>query len=184
MIRFTCKGIHCPPRDDPTMEFDYVIVSTSAPITLGIGFVPPLRPDLQAVLRQTNLIPATKVLLIFNKPFWEASLGGVTTDAMPRQLYYPVQKAKSGKGVLLASYTDGGDAIRYTGMPDDEIILECLETIANLHNMTLEAVSALYHDGFVKKWMLDPHSLGAFTVDNKYQVVTLWIKGFLQMVRT
>ena len=75
-----------------------------------------------------------------------------------------------GVGVVLASYTWGRDAQRHVGMTDEDLIDECIKSLAKVHNMDYEAVRSMYLKGVVKKWDLDEFTLGAFTVFEPYQV--------------
>ena len=75
-----------------------------------------------------------------------------------------------GVGVLLASYTWGDDALRFTGMTDEEVIKETIEGVAELHNQTFKYVNELFLRGVVKRWSLDENTLGAFASFYPYQV--------------
>ncbi len=57
-------------------------------------------------------------------------------------------------------------------MPDDQVIEECLRHVAKIHNMSLKKIQELYHSGVVKKWSLDPFSLGAFVFSYPHHVRT------------
>ena len=76
-----------------------------------------------------------------------------------------------GVGVVLASYTWGRDAQRHTGMSDEDIIHECLTSLAKIHSLDYKRVQALYMKGVVKRWDLDELALGAFTVFQPAQVL-------------
>ena len=75
-----------------------------------------------------------------------------------------------GVGVVLASYTWGRDAQRHVGMTDEDLIEECIKSLAKVHNMDYDTVRNMYLKGVVKKWDLDEFTLGAFTVFEPYQV--------------
>lgn len=77
-----------------------------------------------------------------------------------------------GVGVLLASYTWGRDALRLTGMTDDEIVEECLEGLAKIHQRSLAFVKKEFTSAVVKRWSSDPLYLGAFLMFAPYQVST------------
>ena len=72
--------------------------------------------------------------------------------------------------MVLASYTWGRDAQRHVGMTDEDLIDECIKSLAKVHNMDYDAVRNMYLKGVVKKWDLDEFTLGAFTVFEPYQV--------------
>lgn len=76
----------------------------------------------------------------------------------------------TGVGVVLASYTWGRDAQRHTGMSDNDIINECLRSLAKIHGMEFRDVQDLYMKGVVKRWDLDEFAIGAFTLFHPHQV--------------
>ena len=55
-------------------------------------------------------------------------------------------------------------------MSDDDLIDECIRSLAKIHNMEYDIVKKMYLKGVVKKWDLDEFTLGAFTVFEPYQV--------------
>ena len=71
--------------------------------------------------------------------------------------------------VLLASYTWGSDADRHSGMRDDDVIGECLQALAKIHQRTLEFVKLQYQSGIVQRWGTDQSTLGAFAMFDPYQ---------------
>ena len=75
-----------------------------------------------------------------------------------------------GLGVLLASYTWGANARRLQAMTDEDIIDECLESVAKIHQMSLKDVRGLFVRGVVKHWGLDQFSMGAFVFSYPYHV--------------
>ncbi len=70
--------------------------------------------------------------------------------------------SNTGKAVLLASYAWGNHARRLQALPDQDLIEECLKDVARVHSVPYKRIRELYHSGVVKKWNLDPYSLGAF----------------------
>lgn len=75
-----------------------------------------------------------------------------------------------GVGVLLASYTWGTDALRFSGMTDEAVIEETLMGLAKIHNRPYSYIKQQYMNGHVKRWTLDPNTLGAFLALMPYQV--------------
>ena len=55
-------------------------------------------------------------------------------------------------------------------MTDEDLIDECIKSLAKVHNMDYDTVRNMYLKGVVKKWDLDEFTLGAFTVFEPYQV--------------
>ena len=73
-------------------------------------------------------------------------------------------------GVVLASYTWGRDAQRHTGMSDEDLIEECVRSLAKIHFMQYHQLKQMLLKGVVKRWDLDENALGAFTMFHPYQV--------------
>jgi monoamine oxidase len=78
--------------------------------------------------------------------------------------------ANVGHGVLLASYTWGGDSHRLLGMEDEEIFEEMMEGLAKIHGKSFQEIRAQFMKGVVKHWSLDSNYLGAFAAFHAYQV--------------
>lgn len=79
--------------------------------------------DKFATIHKTVYWPATKVLFLCTRPFWQETgiFGGASfSDDGIRQIYYPSLKCRpSGSSALLASYTIGNDA-GYLGMMSEQ----------------------------------------------------------------
>ena len=101
-VTFDCKGVACPQDFDNVVQGDNVIVATAAGPSLSIEFDPPLSNEKFHALRNTKYSSSNKVILVFEKPFWEHNgngkeVGGSSmTDLPVRQIYYEMNKSKSG----------------------------------------------------------------------------------------
>lgn len=105
-IKVDCRGVNCPTQLEPHYSADYVINTATPPATLGIEFNPLLSQDKKLALRTVNYESSSKVLLAFEKAFWEeGSLkdrkgGNVVTDMPMQVLYYPsVKMSTSGNNM-------------------------------------------------------------------------------------
>ncbi|XP_029699254.1 L-amino-acid oxidase isoform X2 [Takifugu rubripes] len=152
------------------LTVDYVLVTPTAKATLFIDFKPPLSGDKMEALRSVHYASSTKVVLSFSERFWEKDgiRGGKSiTDRPSRFIHYP-SHAFSGTagGALLASYTCSDDSTLFQGMNDDELMAVVLEDLVKIHG---ERIRPLWTGGLVKKWGLDPYSLGAFALFTPYQ---------------
>lgn len=152
------------------LTVDYVLVTPTAKATLFIDFRPPLSGDKMEALRSVHYASSTKVVLSFSERFWEKEgiRGGKSiTDRPSRFIHYPSHAfpGTSG-GALLASYTCSDDSTLFQGMNDDELMAVVLEDLVKIHG---ERIRPLRTGGLVKKWGLDPYSLGAFALFTPYQ---------------
>ncbi|CAB1456517.1 unnamed protein product [Pleuronectes platessa] len=125
------------------LEADAVLVTTTAKAALFIEFEPPLPVDKMEALRSVHYGSSTKIILTF------------TTVSINKDI-----------GVLLASYTWAEDSLLFLGATDEDLKELVLEDLAAIHG---EYVRHLCTGVVVKKWSLDPYSLGAFALFTPYQ---------------
>uniref|UniRef100_A0A8C5HJ75 Amine oxidase n=2 Tax=Gouania willdenowi TaxID=441366 RepID=A0A8C5HJ75_GOUWI len=150
---------------------DAVLVTTTAKAALFMTFDPPLSVRKMEALRGVHYASSTKVILTFRERFWDRDgiQGGKSiTDGPTRFIYYPSHGFPGNDtiGVLLASYTWADDSLLFLGASDEELMDMALRDLANIHG---EHVWELCTGVVVKKWSLDPHSLGAFAFFTPYQ---------------
>ncbi|XP_035010049.1 L-amino-acid oxidase [Hippoglossus stenolepis] len=152
------------------LTVDYVLVTATAKATLFIDFQPPLSWGKMEALRATHYTSSTKVVLSFRERFWEKEgiRGGKSiTDRPARFIYYPSHSFQgTDAGALLASYTCSDDSTLFQGMSEEEVMAVVLEDLVKMHG---EGIRSLWTGGLVKKWGLDPYSLGAFALYMPYQ---------------
>lgn len=149
--------------------FDYALVTATAKATLFIDFQPLLSPAKMEALRSVHYSSSTKVVLSFSRRFWEdeSILGGRSITDMPsRFIYYPSHSFPGKGGALLASYTISDDSALFQGMSDKELKAVVLNDLMKIHGAHIQD---LYTGGVVKKWGLDPYSLGAFAFFTPFQ---------------
>ncbi|XP_068561775.1 L-amino-acid oxidase [Cebidichthys violaceus] len=149
---------------------DYALVTASAKAAVFIDFQPPLSSDKTEALRSVHYASSTKVILSFSERFWEKEgiRGGKSiTDRPSRFIFYPSHGFPgTAAGALLASYTCSDDSTLFQGMSEDELTAVVLEDLVKIHG---EHIRPLWTGGLVKKWGLDPYSLGAFALFTPYQ---------------
>ena len=107
------------------------------PVLRTIEVIPPLDREKQRAIRQLNYHASTKVLLQVRRRFWEEEdgiLGGATVTDLPiRRINYPSPDAVTTRGVLLASYTWGQDALQWGAMDPETRLEEALHDVAQIH---------------------------------------------------
>ena len=101
VLRVDCADVDCPLEDQDVHRGDFVIVTTTAPVTTTITFEPKLSQNKSLALRNANYQPSSKVILVFHTPFWEKEgdelMGGQTVSDLPLKIvYYPLRPSKSG----------------------------------------------------------------------------------------
>ena len=150
---------------------DFVLVTTTAKAALYIDFYPPLCIEKMVALRGVHYDSSTKIILTFSEKFWKENgiRGGKSiTDGPSRFIYYPSHSFPENDkiGVLLASYTWSDDSLLFAGASDEDLKELALRDLVKIHG---EHVRELCTGVVVKKWSLDPYSLGAFALFTPYQ---------------
>ncbi|KAM4650660.1 L-amino-acid oxidase-like [Discoglossus pictus] len=156
---------------------DYVIITATAKATKRIEFSPPLSNEKNHALSYLHYTSATKILLFCNERFWEKDgiVGGrSSTDRPTRYVFYPSHNFTDGKGVLLASYTLADDSLFFASLSNDECANVVLDDLAVIHKRTKEELKRICPKVVVKKWSLDPYSMGAFAYFTPYQFGDLY----------
>ncbi|XP_035240734.1 L-amino-acid oxidase isoform X1 [Anguilla anguilla] len=152
------------------LTVDYALVTATAKASLFIEFQPPLSSKKMEALRSVHYASSTKVVLSFSVRFWEEEgiRGGKSiTDLPSRFIYYPSHNfTNTTGGAILASYTCSDDSTLFQGMSDDRVKEVVLNDLVKIHG---EGIRRLYNGGVVKKWGLDPYSLGAFAIYTPFQ---------------
>ncbi|KAL2098019.1 hypothetical protein ACEWY4_007226 [Coilia grayii] len=158
------------PSTLSNITVDYVLVTSTAKATLFIDFEPRLSDIKMEALRSVHYSSSTKVVLSFSERFWERDGihgGRSITDRPSRFIYYPSHGFSGKGGALLASYTCSDDAALFNGLRDDDLMRLVLDDLVKIHG---EGVRTYWTGvGVVKKWDLDPYSLGAFAIFTPYQ---------------
>jgi monoamine oxidase len=127
----------------------------------GRGFS---RGKLKAI-RELNYNASTKIVLQVRHRFWEAEdgiVGGTTVTDLPiRRICYPSFSDPSDeRGVMLASYTWGQDALRWGGLESREMIEQAIEDVAKIH----PSITTEFEVGATHAWYNDPFARGAFAL--------------------
>ena len=124
------------------MSDDYLLTTATAKATTFIKFIPDLDYEKQEAFRRVHYIGATKIALIFQRPFWEDDdifEGGRTfTDLPSRSIYYPSHGFDSGLGVLIASYKAGPPSDLFLGLSEEECLNQTLDDLAEIHGNIYE----------------------------------------------
>ncbi|XP_072282498.1 L-amino-acid oxidase [Pyxicephalus adspersus] len=163
------KNKSTPPT---SIKADYIIITSTAKATKRIKFNPPLSNDKVYALGYIHYAGATKILLSCSESFWEKDgiVGGRSfTDRPSRFIYYPSHNFTGGRGVLLASYTLSDESGFFLSLTDEECVDVVFDDLAAIHRRPQEELRRLCTKAVVKKWSLDPYSMGAFAHFIPYQ---------------
>jgi monoamine oxidase len=125
-------------------------------------------------IRTLQYVPTTKIGLQFKSRFWEKEgmYGGRTISDMPIVYnYYPSHGFDQPKGVVLASYTWGNDAIIWDSMSKEERIRQALKYLAIIHG---NHIYREFETGVAYSWVQNPFSAGAFALFKPEQETELY----------
>jgi len=116
-------------------------------------------------IRQLNYHASTKVLFQVRHRFWETEDGivggGATVTDLPiRRMNYPPTDPSNERGVLLASYSWGQDALQWGAMDPETRLEEALDDVARIHPRIREE----YEVGTSHAWYGDRWARGAFAL--------------------
>ena len=129
-----------------------------------VDFLKPISTGKQRAIRQLNYSASTKILFQVRERVWETEdgiAGGATvTDLAVRRLNYPTPDPATRRGVLLASYTWGQDALRWDSMDEETRLEEALEDVCRIH----PRIRDVYEVGATHAWYDDPWARGAFAL--------------------
>ncbi len=110
-----------------TARGEYAICAIPFSVLRSIEITPEFSHPKRRAIRQLNYHASTKILFQVRERIWEADdgiQGGATvTDLGIRRINYPTPDPATSRGVLLASYTWGQDALQWGAM-DEETRLE------------------------------------------------------------
>jgi len=147
-----------------SLRADYGIVTVPFSVLRTIETLTPFSAGKQRAIRQLNYHASTKVLFQVRHRFWEDEdgiVGGGTVTELPiRRMNYPTPDPSTTRGVLLASYTWGQDALQWGAMDDETRQEEALDDVARIHPRIREE----YEGGASHAWYSDRWARGAFAL--------------------
>lgn len=147
-----------------SLTSDRVICTVPFSVLRTIEVLPAFDRGKQRAIRQLNYHASTKVLFQVRRRFWEEEdgiLGGATVTDLPvRRLNYPTPDPETERGILLASYTWGQDALQWGAMDPETRLEEALHDVAQIH----PGVREEFEVGASHAWYSDRWARGAFAL--------------------
>ena len=155
-----------------SIEADYVICTL--PFSVLRGVEAKFSAGKRRAIRQLHYDAATKIFFQVRRPFWEHDdgiRGGTTVTDLPiRRIVYPSNPASADeRAVLLASYTWGQDALRWSALDEPERTERALADVAKIHPNVLSEFEAAYS----YSWSSDRFAMGAYSLFEPEQFSTL-----------
>jgi monoamine oxidase len=143
-----------------TAQGDYCICTI--PLSVLSQIPADFSPDFQEAVQGVPYHSSVKIGLQFKRRFWEEDHriygGSTTTNQDIGQIGYPSGGMFGQKGVLLAAYNFGADALSYTADTPQERIRRAFEAGAKIHPQYHEE----FETGFAVAWHRVPWTLGCY----------------------
>lgn len=147
-----------------TVHADFMICTLPFSVMRHIEVLTPFSAPKQRAIRELNYYSSGKIFLQTRTRFWETRegiFGGYSRTDLPiRTIYYPEHGRATGRGVLLASYTWGQDAERWSSLDEKDRIARTVQYVAKIHPEIVDEVEG----GVSHMWHNDPFSGGAYAL--------------------
>jgi len=147
-----------------TANADYAICTVPFSVLRTIEVLTPFSREKQRAIRQLNYHASTKVLFQVRSRFWEEEdgiVGGATVTDLPiRRINYPGSDPSTTRGILLASYTWGQDALQWGAMDEETRLEEAIQDVAQIHPRIRDE----FEVGASYAWYSDRWARGAFAL--------------------
>jgi monoamine oxidase len=152
---------------------DYAICTLPFSVLRSVETLTPFSREKQRAIRQLNYHASTKILFQVRRRRWETEdgiLGGATVTDLPvRRMNYPTPDPATERGILLASYTWGQDALQWGAMDEETRLEEALDDVSRIHPWIRED----YEIGASHAWYGDRWARGAFALFDPEQQSSL-----------
>jgi monoamine oxidase len=161
------------PGGHRTVRGDYAICTLPFSVLRHVEIDKPFSWAKERAIRNLHYESATKIFFEARERFWETEdriYGGASvTDLAIRNIYYPEHGRESGRGVLLASYSHGQDALRWGALPPHERHIQALENLSEVHPSAPRHVEK----GASVVWSQDEFAGGAYAFFQPHQEAQL-----------
>src|SRR5919106_1898672 len=147
-----------------TERGDYAVCTLPFSVLRSVEVMTPFSHGKQRAIRQLNYHASTKILFQVRERIWETEDGiyggGTVTDLPIRRMNYPTPDPTTSRGVLLASYTWGQDALQWGAMDEETRLEEALDDVSRIH----PSIRDEYEIGTSHAWYSDRWARGAFAL--------------------
>ncbi len=156
-----------------TEQGDYAVCTLPFSVLRTVDQLTPFSVGKQRAIRQLNYHASTKILLQVRERIWETEDGihggAAVTDLPIRRMNYPTPDPTTDRGILLASYTWGQDALQWGAMDEETRLEEALGDVSRIH----PRIRDVYEVGASYAWYGDRWARGAFAMFEPTQQTTL-----------
>jgi monoamine oxidase len=153
------------------IEADRVVIAIPFGPLKNIAFEPPLAVEHQKALDDLRLGPVTKVLLEYDRPFWqEAGWSGLLLTDLPMNCIWLTAGGQLGVGGMLTVYTGGKPAADYSKMNDVDRIAAVLSQVESL----FPGSSQLLTSSRTMAWLNEPYTQGGYAFFPPGSITAHW----------
>jgi monoamine oxidase len=143
---------------------DYAVCTLPFSVLRSVEVMPAMSAAKRRAIRQLTYHASTKILFQVRERVWEADdgiFGGATVTDLPvRRLNYPTPDPTTSRGILLASYTWGQDALQWGAMDEETRLEEALDDVSRIH----PRIRDVFEVGASHAWYGDRWARGAFAL--------------------
>lgn len=151
------------------VQADMAICTLPFTVLRHIEVLCPFSWDKRKAIRNLHYEAATRVFFEASERFWETrdgiTGGASVTDQAIRTVYYPEREPHGQRGVLMASYCHGQDALRWGALSPTERLIQARENLSVVHPGCEQYLTA----GASVVWSQDPFAGGAYAFFQPYQ---------------
>lgn len=131
----------------------------------AIDFHPPL-PGQEAAMHQIGFGAIIKILLHFDKPFWEDTEEGLKDAAfLFTEEAIPTWWTQGNGNSLLTGWLGGNAAYEWKDKPEEEIGQLALQALAKLFKLDTAVLKGRLIARHIANWTADPYTRGSYAYD-------------------
>lgn len=150
-------------NQEKTLEADWCVCTI--PFTVLSQLEHNFNPEMEEAIAAVPYAPSYKSGIQFKRRFWEedeAIYGGITfTDLSIGQISYPsTDYLSKGKGVILAAYSFGVEAVNASSLSPEERLKKTLNDVTQIHPQAAQE----FDNGVSVAWHRVPFILGCYGV--------------------
>ncbi len=154
------------------IEAERVVLALPLGPLKAITFAPPLTPEYQKALADLELGPVTKVLLEYDRPFWEETgWNGMLLTDLPINCIWFAAGGQLNQGGILTVYTGADQAAAYSMLNDEERIATVVAQVEEL----FPGSSKFLSHSRTMAWLNEPFTQGGYAFFPPGSITAHWV---------
>lgn len=160
IIQVDYSGKNVILKDNQGKEYEFTRVAIAVPLSIlkngKIEFKPSLPSSHQNSISQLKVGSAIKIVLQFQKRFWEKNMGSLVNDGWISE-FYPAGYLKGNANNVLVGYVVGENAKKLSQY-ESELHKQALKELNSIFGRNI--ASRFFVDKFIQNWEKEPFILG------------------------